>query len=263
MRLKLGTYIDIGQWILLEQQFQRNNLVKFHSRNTTNKTLSHGFVFSNVKGCDGVELSIGRCFERIRKVVDLRLVVVNFHAEFSALVKPLNSDIVKLSGQEILVGKHHFLSLKAKIENKPQMARIGHHESEKLFADITVGPDQKAFGIGSGETHVDLFGNGRLIIALEIILDHVIGPHIYADLISTNGSFERCPATITIKVVIALFANPTVHTGINGVAFSGTPDAYPVDPVGLAVLVGLDSLALQVNVDTIENKGSHAAHEAI
>jgi hypothetical protein len=155
------------------------------------------------------------------------------------------------------------LPLEAKIENEPQMARIGHHESEKLFADITVGPDQKAFGIGSGETHVDLFGNGRLIIALEIILDHVIGPHIYADLISTNGSFERCPATITIKVVIALFANPTVHTGINGVAFSGTPDAYPVDPVGLAVLVGLDSLALQVNVDTIENKGSHAAHEAI
>ena len=255
MRLKLGTYIDIGQWILLEQQFQRNNLVKFHSRNTTNKTLSHGFVFSNVKGCDGVELSIGRCFERIRKVVDLRLVVVNFHAEFSALVKPLNSDIVKLSGQEILVGKHHFLSLKAKIENKPQMARIGHHESEKLFADITVGPDQKAFGIGSGETHVDLFGNGRLIIALEIILDHVIGPHIYADLISTNRSFEGCPAAIAVKVIIALFANPTVHTGINRVAFSGTPNAYPVDPVGLAVLVRLDSLALIKRKKICENHG--------
>ena len=124
------------------------------------------------------------------------------------------------------------------------MARVGHHESKKLFADIAVSPDQKAFGVGSGETHVDLFSDGRLIIALEVVLNHVIGPHIYTDLISTNGSFEGCPAAIAVKVIIALFANPTVHTGINRVAFSGTPDAHPVDPVGLAILVRLDSLAL-------------------
>ena len=111
----------------------------------------------------------------------------------------------------------------------------------------------------------------------------------HCDLTEKNNTFERCPATITVKVIIALFANPTVHTGINRVAFSGTPDAHPVDPVGLAILVRLDSLALikekkncenheiynwtlpfdekkkhlQVNVDTVENKGSHAAHKAI
>ena len=66
----------------------------------------------------------------------------------------------------------------------------------------------------------------------------------HCDLTEKNNTFERCPATITVKVIIALFANPTVHTGINRVAFSGTPDAHPVDPVGLAILVRLDSLAL-------------------
>ena len=66
----------------------------------------------------------------------------------------------------------------------------------------------------------------------------------HCDLTEKNNTFEGCPATITVKVIIALFANPTVHTGINRVAFSGTPDAHPVDPVGLAILVRLDSLAL-------------------
>ena len=66
----------------------------------------------------------------------------------------------------------------------------------------------------------------------------------HCHLTEKNCTFERCPSTITVKVIIAFFANPTVHTGINGVAFSGAPDAHPVDPVGLAVLVRLDSLAL-------------------
>ena len=76
----------------------------------------------------------------------------------------------------------------------------------------------------------------------------------HCDLTEKNNTFERCPATITVKVIIALFANPTVHTGINRVALSGTPNAHPVDPVGLAILVRLDSLAL-IKKKNCENHG--------
>ena len=225
---------DVGQGVLLEEQLERDDLVELDAGDATDEALPHGLVAADIQVVDVVELGVGGRLERLGKVEDLWLVVVDDHHELAALVEPFDPDIMELkiepeslspcfhnfflesylSSQKVLICKHHFLSLETKVEHKSQVARVGDHEREELLADVGVGAQQEALGIGGGEADVDLLGDGGLVVALEVVLDHVVCPHVDADLVGADRPLERGPAAVAVKVIVSFSAFSAIHTGV-------------------------------------------------
>ena len=61
---------------------------------------------------------------------------------------------------------------------------------------------------------MDLLSNGRLIVALEVILDHVVGPHVDTNLISTDWTLEWCPTAVTGEVIITFSTDSSIFARI-------------------------------------------------
>ena len=126
------------------------------------------------------------------------------------MVKALDLDIMELPGQEVLLGEDHLLPLEAEVEDEAQVARVGHHQRQVLMTDIGVSAQQETLGIGRGEADMDLLGDGGLIVALEVVLDHVVGPHVDANLVGTDRTLERSPTAVASEVIVTLGANSSI-----------------------------------------------------
>ena len=134
------------------------------------------------------------------------------------------------------------------------MAGVGHHQSQELLGHVAVSTQQKAFGIGGGESDVDLFGNGGLVVALEVIFDHVVGPHVDADFVGADGALERRPTAITFKVVVSFPTHAAIHAWIGG-TFALAPDSNSVKSP--RVFGGLTD---QIYNDAIQHQCSHTTY---
>ncbi len=198
----------------LEVEFQRDDLVKFDAGNTADEAFRHALVLADVEVLNVVELRIGGGLQRGGEVVLLRRIVVDGHAEVATLVVALDKHVMILARHEVLLGKDQLLSLESKIEDETDMSRIRHHEGEKLLAHVRFQPDEEPLRIGRRETHMDPLGNRRLVLALEVVLDHVIRPHVDADLVGADGALEGSPAAVAVEGIVALQAFAAVEARV-------------------------------------------------
>ncbi len=75
---------------------------------------------------------------------------------------------------------------------------------------------------------MDLLGNGRLVVALEVVLDHVVGPHVDANLVGADRTLERRPTAVAGEVVVALGADAAVLARVLA-AFAGAAHGNAVE----------------------------------
>ena len=257
LRDGFGNGSDVGQGVFLKQKFEGNDLIELDARNAPHEALRHGLVSTDVEVLDAVELSVRRTLERVLEAVDLGLVVVDLHHEFSALIEPLDAHVVELSGQKVLLGEHHLLPLETEVEDQAQVAGIGDHQGQVFFADVGVGAQQESLGIRGGEADVDLLGDGGLVVSLKVVADHVVRPHVDADFVGADGAFEGRPAAVAGELRVLFLAFAAVHAGVGG-ALAHAPHAHAVQAPWV-----LGGLADQVDGHAVQDHGAHASHEAV
>ncbi len=183
----------------LEVELQRDDFVKFDAGNAADEAFRHALVLANVEILNIVELRISGGLQRGRKIVLLRRIVVDGHAEVATLVVALDKHVMILARHEVLLREDQLLPFEPKIEDETDMSRIRHHQREKLFAHMRFEPDEEPLRICRRETHMDPLRNRRLVLALEVVLDHVIRPHVDADFVSADGALEGGPAAVAVE----------------------------------------------------------------
>ncbi len=198
----------------LEVELQRDNLVKFDAGNTTDEAFRHALVLANVEVLNVVELRVSGGLQRSGEVVLLRRIVVDGHAEVATLVVALDKHVMILARHEVLLREDQLLPFESKVEDETDMSRIRHHQREKLLAHVRFQSDEEPLRIGRRETHMDPLGNRRLVLALEVVFDHVVGAHVDADFVGADGALEGGPAAVAVEGIVALQAFAAVEAGV-------------------------------------------------
>lgn len=116
----------VGWSILLEQQFQRINIVELDSRHAADESVVHRLVFADVHVLNVVKLCVGGVFDV--EVILFRLVVVHRQHHSRPGILPLEAHVVILAEAEVLVRIDQFLPLEPEIEDDTQMAGIRDHD---------------------------------------------------------------------------------------------------------------------------------------
>ena len=104
---------------------------------------------------------------------------------------------------------------------------------------------------------MNLLSNCGLVVTLEVVLDHVVGPHVDADLVGADGPLEGRPTAVAVEGVVALQTLAAVEAGL-APTLAHTAHAHPVEAPRL-----LGDLAHKVDRNAVEDEGAHTAHIAV
>lgn len=164
---------------MLEQQLQRENVIKLDTRHASNKTIRHTLILSDVHVLHVVELRVGRLLNI--KVILFRRIVVHLQHHSRSGILSREFHVVELTKTEVHAGERQLLSLESKIENDFQCTGVGDENRQIFPCEVGAEAEQETFLVGCCEADTNTFSDCRTPRAEEIVFDDGVGTEIYAD----------------------------------------------------------------------------------